>query len=100
LIVLLVLPFSESVPRGFRLCARSSLERSEILLWHTPAIPDCSNLGGGYRVARFQGPNPNIAGGGFGMITGSVLQPTSPYGAFQSSSFSGRLLVITGRFNF
>jgi hypothetical protein len=49
---------------------------------------------------HFQGPNPNIAGGGFGMITGSVLQPTSPYGSFQSSSFSGRLLVINGRLNF
>jgi outer membrane receptor protein involved in Fe transport len=49
---------------------------------------------------HFQGPNANIAGGGFGMITGSVLQPTSPYGSFQSSSFSGRLLVITGRLNF
>jgi hypothetical protein len=49
---------------------------------------------------HFQGPNANIAGGGFGTITGSVLQPTSPYGAFQSSSFSGRLVVLTGRFNF
>ncbi|HYM06189.1 MAG TPA: carboxypeptidase regulatory-like domain-containing protein [Terriglobales bacterium] len=49
---------------------------------------------------HFQGPNADIAGGGFGTITGSVLQPTSPYGAFQSSSFSGRLLVVTGRLNF
>jgi hypothetical protein len=49
---------------------------------------------------HFAGPNANIAGGGFGQITGSVLQPTSPYGAFQSSSFSGRLVVVTGRLNF
>jgi hypothetical protein len=49
---------------------------------------------------HFAGPNANVAGGGFGMITSSVLQPTSPYGAFQSSSFSGRLIVVTGRFNF
>ncbi len=49
---------------------------------------------------HFANPNANIAGGGFGMITGSVLQPTSPYGSFQSSSFSGRLLVVTGRINF
>ena len=49
---------------------------------------------------HFQGPNADIAGGGFGTITASVLQPTSPYGAFQSSSFSGRLLMIVGRLNF
>jgi len=49
---------------------------------------------------HFAGPNADIAGGGFGMITASVLQPTSPYGAFQSSSFSGRLVVLVGRFNF
>ncbi len=49
---------------------------------------------------HFAGPNANVAGGGLGMITGSVVEPTSPYGSFQSSSFSGRLIVVTGRLNF
>jgi len=49
---------------------------------------------------HFAGPNANIAGGGLGTITGSVVEPTSPYGSFQGSAFSGRLLVVTGRFNF
>ena len=49
---------------------------------------------------HFANPNGNISGGGFGMITGSVIQPTSPYGAFQGSAVSGRVLVVTGRFTF
>lgn len=49
---------------------------------------------------HFTSPNGNIAGGGFGMITGTVIQPTSPYGAFQGSAVSGRVLVVTGRFVF
>ncbi len=50
---------------------------------------------------HFASPNANIAGGGLGTLTGSVCQPTGPYGAFQSTSFcSGRLLVVMGRLNF
>jgi hypothetical protein len=49
---------------------------------------------------HFANPNFDIAGGGFGTITSTVTQPTSPYGAFQSAAVSGRVLVLTGRFNF
>jgi len=49
---------------------------------------------------HFANPNGNVSGGGFGMITGSVIQPTSPYGAFQGSAVSGRVMVVTGRFVF
>jgi hypothetical protein len=49
---------------------------------------------------HFAPPRSNLSGGGFGTITGTVSSPTSPYGSFQGSAWSGRVLVITGRFNF
>ena len=34
------------------------------------------------------------------LITSTAIPPTSAYGAFQGSAVSGRVLVVTGRFNF
>jgi hypothetical protein len=50
--------------------------------------------------ANFQNPNADVAGGGFGSITATAIPPTSAYGAFQGSAVSGRVLVVTGRFQF
>ena len=41
----------------------------------------------------------SLAGEGFGTINSDVVAPTSPYGAFGSPG-SGRVMVVTGRFNF
>lgn len=49
---------------------------------------------------HFGTPNFDIAGTGFGTITSTVSQPTSPYGNFAGSGVSGRVLVLTGRFTF
>jgi len=49
---------------------------------------------------NFADPNNNIAGTGFGTISSTVSQPTSPYGAVAGSAVSGRVLVLTGRLSF
>jgi outer membrane receptor protein involved in Fe transport len=49
---------------------------------------------------HFQNPNANIAAPGLGSITATAVPPTSAYGAFQGSAVSGRVLVVTGRFQF
>ena len=49
---------------------------------------------------NFATPNFDIAGSGFGTITSTVGQPTSPYGSFAGSAVSGRVLVLTGRLTF
>ncbi|MBV9763232.1 MAG: TonB-dependent receptor [Acidobacteriaceae bacterium] len=49
---------------------------------------------------HFQNPNANIAAGGLGTITATAVPPTSAYGSFQGSAVSGRVLVVTGRFQF
>jgi len=47
------------------------------------------------------GQNVGLGGaGGLGLITSTVVAPTSAYGAFQGSSVSGRVIVITGKFVF
>jgi len=49
---------------------------------------------------NFANPSGNIAGPGLGMITSTVCAPTSPYGSFQGSTVSGRVMVLSGRFQF
>jgi hypothetical protein len=49
---------------------------------------------------HFWNPNFDIAGPGFGTITSTVGQPTSPYGYFAGSAVAGRVLVLTGRLTF
>jgi len=48
---------------------------------------------------NFANPSGNIAGS-LGTITSTVSAPTSPYGSFQGSAVSGRVLVLSGRFSF
>ena len=49
---------------------------------------------------NFTSPGQNIAAGGLGIISGTISAPTSPYGAFQGSAVSGRVMVVTGRLTF
>jgi hypothetical protein len=49
---------------------------------------------------HFANPNFDVAGTGFGTITSTLSQPTSPYGSFAGSAVAGRVLVLTGRFTF
>jgi outer membrane receptor protein involved in Fe transport len=49
---------------------------------------------------NFGSPAFNTAVGGLGLISSTVTAPTSPYGAFQGSAVSGRVLVLTGKFQF
>ena len=48
---------------------------------------------------HFQNPNADIANS-VGLITATAIPPTSAYGSFQGSAVSGRVLVVTGRFQF
>lgn len=50
--------------------------------------------------ANFASPGQDVATSGLGLITSTVAPPTSPYGSFQGSAVSGRVMVITGRFAF
>jgi outer membrane receptor protein involved in Fe transport len=49
---------------------------------------------------NFGSPAFNVAVGGLGLISSTVTAPTSPYGSFQGSAVSGRVLVLTGKFQF
>jgi Carboxypeptidase regulatory-like domain len=49
---------------------------------------------------NFGSPASNAAVGGLGLISNTVAAPASPYGSFQGSAVSGRVLVLTGRFSF
>jgi hypothetical protein len=49
---------------------------------------------------NFGSPAGNVAVGGLGLISNTVTPPTSAYGAFQGSAVSGRVLVLTGKFQF
>jgi outer membrane receptor protein involved in Fe transport len=49
---------------------------------------------------NFQNPAADVATPGLGSITSTAVPPTSAYGAFQGSAVSGRVLVVTGRFQF
>jgi hypothetical protein len=49
---------------------------------------------------NFGAPGSNVSASGLGLITRTVTPPTSAYGSFQGSAVSGRVMVLTGRFNF
>ncbi len=49
---------------------------------------------------NFAPPVANVAAGGFGTLFSTVDAPTSPYGAFQGSAVSGRVIALTGRISF
>jgi len=48
---------------------------------------------------NFANPSGNVAGA-LGTITSTVSAPTSPYGSFQGSAVSGRVMVLSARFSF
>ena len=48
---------------------------------------------------NFANPSGNLADS-LGTITSTVSAPTSPYGAFQGSAVSGRVMVLSARFSF
>ncbi len=49
---------------------------------------------------NFANPFANVSDGAFGTIFSTVSAPTSPYGSFQGSAVSGRVLTVGGRFEF
>ncbi len=49
---------------------------------------------------NFLNPSGSVTSGAFGKITSTATPPTSPYGSFQGSAVSGRVLVVTGKFSF
>lgn len=49
---------------------------------------------------NFLNPSGSVTSGAFGTITSTATPPTSPYGSFEGSAVSGRVLVITTKFNF
>jgi outer membrane receptor protein involved in Fe transport len=49
---------------------------------------------------NFANPDQNVAAGGLGLISSTVTPPASPYGSFQGSAVSGRVIVLTGKFSF
>jgi hypothetical protein len=49
---------------------------------------------------NFANPTSNVTVGGFGTITSTQSAPTSIYGSGQGALVSGRVIVVTGRFNF
>jgi Carboxypeptidase regulatory-like domain/TonB-dependent Receptor Plug Domain/TonB dependent receptor len=49
---------------------------------------------------NFAAPSSNLAVGGFGSLYSTVDAPTSPYGSFQGSAVSGRVLALTGKITF
>ncbi len=50
--------------------------------------------------ANFANPSGDVASPALGYIQSVVSPPTSPYGSFQGSGVAGRVIVLTGRFNF
>ena len=49
---------------------------------------------------NFANPSGNVAAGGLGQIVSTVGAPTSPYGSFQGSAVSGRVVVLMGKLSF
>ena len=49
---------------------------------------------------NFDLPSNNINGGTFGQVLDTVVPATTPYGAFQTSAGSGRIIQLNGRFTF
>jgi len=53
-----------------------------------------------FNHANFAPPVGDISSGAFGLITGAVAPPTSPYGSFQGAAVTQRLLQVHGKFTF
>jgi outer membrane receptor protein involved in Fe transport len=53
-----------------------------------------------FNHANFANPGQNVSSSGLGVISSTVGPPTSPYGSFQGSAVSGRVLVVGGKLSF
>jgi Carboxypeptidase regulatory-like domain len=53
-----------------------------------------------FNHANFAPPVNDISSGAFGLITGAVAPPTSPYGSFQGAAVTQRLLQVHGKITF
>jgi hypothetical protein len=53
-----------------------------------------------FNHANFATPVSDISSGAFGLITGAVAPPTSPYGSFQGAAVTQRLLQVHGKITF
>ncbi len=49
---------------------------------------------------NFLNPSGSVTSSSFGSITTTASPPTSMYGSFEGSAVSGRVLVVSGKFNF
>lgn len=49
---------------------------------------------------NFGNPDADVTSGTFGQILNTVTPPNSPYGNFQGSSVSGRILQVDAKFKF
>ena len=53
-----------------------------------------------FQLPSVTGNNDASNPGALGVLSGDVTPPTSPYGSFQGSAVSGRVLVVQGRLTF
>ncbi len=53
-----------------------------------------------FNKVNFAPPVSDVSSGAFGLITGAVAPPTSPYGSFQGAAVTQRLLQVHGRLTF
>jgi hypothetical protein len=49
---------------------------------------------------NFAPPNNVLGTGTFGLVTGTVAPPTSPYGSFQGAAVTQRVMQVEGKFTF
>ena len=53
-----------------------------------------------FNKANFANPSSVVGSSTFGLITGTVAPPTSPYGSFQGAAVTQRVLQVHGKFTF
>jgi hypothetical protein len=53
-----------------------------------------------FNHVNFAAPGSNLGTNGFGLITGTVAPPTSPYGSFQGNGVTQRLVQVHGKLTF
>ena len=59
-----------------------------------------ANMFNVFNHPNFASPGGDVAGGSLGVITSTVAPPSSPYGSFQGSAVSGRVVQFTGKLTF
>jgi hypothetical protein len=59
-----------------------------------------ANAYNAFNKANFANPNSTLGSASFGLITGVVAPPTSPYGSFQGAAVTQRVLQVHGKITF